>query len=110
MFAKKFFEETLNIDDEDVLNLLAENAKPNKVKKETMLAQTGEIQTDVFFLFEGVLSSYIIASGKNKKMFDGFYYHYGDFVVGGFELDQPALTTIAPVSGSADVLQVPIDV
>lgn len=72
MFAKKFFEETLNIDDEDVLNLLAENAKPNKVKKETMLAQTGEIQTDVFFLFEGVLSSYIIASGKNKKCSTGF--------------------------------------
>ncbi|MCD8358008.1 MAG: hypothetical protein LUC06_02235 [Oscillospiraceae bacterium] len=90
--------------------MLAENAKPGKIRKDTTLAQTGEIQTVVSFLFEGVLSSYIITSGKSKKIFNGFYYHYGDFVVGGFELDQPALVSIAPVSGSADVLQIPVDI
>lgn len=110
MFARKFFEETLKIQDQDTLNMLAENAKPSKIRKDTTLAQTGEIQTVVSFLFEGVLSSYIITSGKSKKIFNGFYYHYGDFVVGGFELDQPALVSIAPVSGSADVLQIPVDI
>lgn len=110
MFTKKFFEETLNIHDEEILNMLVENAKSRKVRKEETVAQAGELQTDVSFIFEGVLSSYILANGKSKKLFNGFYYHYGDFVVGGFELDQPALATIAPVSGSADILQVPVGV
>lgn len=106
MNIREFLESVLHLTDENTVHQLSAVAKVEHLKKNSILAEAGEIQAQLPVLIKGILRGFVI-DADGRDVTDCFVYRYGDIAVGCNLLGTPSQISMEAMT-DCDLISVPM--
>lgn len=106
MSVQDFLRNDFHLEDNEMVRLLAEEARIESIKRGCKLVEIGEIPTHLMILVEGVYRGYLLDE-DGIDVTDCIAFHRGDIVMGCNQLGQPSMVNIEAVT-NVEVLTIPM--
>ena len=104
--VKLFYQEVLGIQDEQLVNQLAEVSRGETIKKGQRIISMGEVMDGLPILVNGVLRGYVVDE-NGRDITDCFVYQRGDAIIGCGGFCAPSLIHIEAIT-ECQILVIPM--
>lgn len=108
MSVRKFFEQELQITDEEILRQVEAVSKYETLKKGTLLIEAGERHENISFLIDGVMRGFLI-DVNGRDITDCFVFRPGSAAMGCNDIEKPSQVNIEAMT-DCSLLQIPMAV
>lgn len=106
MQIERLYKTVFRLSDEELIQKLVKISSIRAIRKGEQLAYSGEIQTQIPFLLNGIFRGYYI-DVNGKEITDCFVLECGESVMASFSIDTPAVMNIEAMTDSS-VLCLPL--
>lgn len=106
MYEKFFLKNWLHLSDANAVQELSQAAQIVHIKKNSLLIESGEIQTQIPILLSGVFRGFLL-DADGKDITDCFVYRSGEVVMGCNPLGKPSQINLESMS-DCEIVTIPI--
>lgn len=106
MHERSFLENWLRLSDTKVVQKLEQHAQDVLIKKNCLLIESGEVQTQIPILVDGIFRGFLL-DADGRDITDCFVYRSGEVVMGCNPLGEPSQINMEAIADSK-VLTVPV--
>lgn len=106
MYERSFLENWLRLSDTKVVQKLEQHAQDVLIKKNCLLIESGEVQTQIPILVDGIFRGFLL-DADGRDITDCFVYRSGEVVMGCNPLGEPSQINMEAIADSK-VLTVPV--